>query len=112
VAIARALALKPQAMLFDEPTSALDPERVGEVLTVMRALASEGMTMLVVTHEMSFAREVADRVCFLYDGSILEAGPSEQVLGAPKNIRTQEFLRRVCPSSQARNASRSAESIR
>ncbi len=95
VAIARALAMKPEAMLFDEPTSALDPELVGDVLDVMRTLASEGMTMIVVTHEMSFAREVADRVCFLYDGVILEGGEASQVLGAPQHARTQDFLRRV-----------------
>lgn len=95
VAIARALAMKPQAILFDEPTSALDPELVGEVLTVMRTLADEGMTMIVVTHEMGFAREVADRVCFLHGGSIVEAGAAQQVLSSPQQARTQEFLRRV-----------------
>ncbi len=95
VAIARALAMKPQAMLFDEPTSALDPELVGDVLEVMRALADEGMTMIVVTHEMAFAREVADRVCFLYDGRIAEQGAAAQVLESPRNARTQDFLRRV-----------------
>jgi len=95
VAIARALAMKPEVMLFDEPTSALDPELVGDVLDVMRALADEGMTMVVVTHEMGFAREVADKVCFLYDGVIVEEGPSEQILSAPKHGRTQDFLRRV-----------------
>jgi polar amino acid transport system ATP-binding protein len=95
VAIARALAMKPQAMLFDEPTSALDPELVGEVLTVMRTLADEGMTMIVVTHEMGFAREVADRVCFLHSGSIVEAGLADEVLVAPQHARTQDFLRRV-----------------
>ncbi|HEY3045900.1 MAG TPA: amino acid ABC transporter ATP-binding protein [Polaromonas sp.] len=95
VAIARALAMKPQAMLFDEPTSALDPELVGDVLGVMRTLADEGMTMIVVTHEMGFAREVADRVCFLHSGSIVEEGPAAQVLGAPRQPRTQDFLRRV-----------------
>ena len=79
-------------MLFDEPTSALDPELVGEVLAVMRELADEGMTMLVVTHEMAFAREVADRVVFMDDGVILEEGPPEQVLGAPTQERTQSFL--------------------
>ncbi len=94
-AIARALAMKPEAMLFDEPTSALDPELVGDVLGVMRQLAEEGMTMIVVTHEMAFAREVADRVCFLHGGTIVEAGPSAQVLGAPRHARTQDFLRRV-----------------
>ncbi|MCZ2111855.1 MAG: amino acid ABC transporter ATP-binding protein [Dehalococcoidia bacterium] len=95
VAIARALAMKPEAMLFDEPTSALDPELVGDVLEVMRQLADEGMTMIVVTHEMGFAREVADRVCFLHSGSIVEEGPAAQVLGAPRHARTQDFLRRV-----------------
>jgi len=95
VAIARALAMKPEAMLFDEPTSALDPELVGDVLEVMRQLADEGMTMIVVTHEMGFAREVADRVCFLHSGSIVEEGPASQVLGAPTHARTQDFLRRV-----------------
>ena len=95
VAIARALAMEPEAMLFDEPTSALDPELVGDVLEVMRALAREGMTMIVVTHEMGFAREVADRVCFLHSGSIVEEGPAAQVLGAPRQPRTQDFLRRV-----------------
>jgi polar amino acid transport system ATP-binding protein len=95
VAIARALAMKPDAMLFDEPTSALDPELVGDVLQVMRALADEGMTMIVVTHEMGFAREVADRVCFLYDGRIVEEGPADQVLETPRNPRTQDFLRRI-----------------
>ncbi|MGN8105564.1 amino acid ABC transporter ATP-binding protein [uncultured Pseudomonas sp.] len=95
VAIARALAMKPDAMLFDEPTSALDPELVGDVLAVMRTLADEGMTMIVVTHEMGFAREVADRVCFLHGGYIVESGPAEQVLGNPQHARTQDFLRRV-----------------
>jgi len=105
VAIARALAMKPEAMLFDEPTSALDPELVGDVLGVMRALADEGMTMIVVTHEMGFAREVADRVCFLHSGSIVEEGPSAQVLGAPRHARTQDFLRRVLhPSGAAASA--------
>lgn len=102
VAIARALAMKPEAILFDEPTSALDPELVGDVLGVMRALADEGMTMIVVTHEMGFAREVADRVCFLHSGSIVEEGVAAQVLGAPRHARTQDFLRRVLhPSSTA-----------
>ncbi|NDZ15499.1 glutamine ABC transporter ATP-binding protein [Variovorax sp. WS11] len=101
VAIARALAMKPEAMLFDEPTSALDPELVGDVLAVMRALADEGMTMIVVTHEMGFAREVADRVCFLHSGSIVEEGPAAQVLGAPRQPRTQDFLRRVLHPSTA-----------
>ncbi|RZF29217.1 amino acid ABC transporter ATP-binding protein [Paraburkholderia sp. UYCP14C] len=95
VAIARSLAMKPKAILFDEPTSALDPELVGEVLGVMRTLAREGMTMLVVTHEMGFAREVADRVCFLHAGLIIEEGTAQQVLGSPRETRTREFLRHV-----------------
>ena len=95
VAIARSLAMKPKAMLFDEPTSALDPELVGEVLSVMRTLAREGMTMLVVTHEMGFAREVADRVCFLHAGQIIEQGEAKAVLGSPREARTREFLRHV-----------------
>ncbi|KAA8998968.1 amino acid ABC transporter ATP-binding protein [Affinibrenneria salicis] len=97
VAIARALAMKPEAMLFDEPTSALDPELVGDVLAVMRTLADEGMTMVVVTHEMGFAREVADRVCFLYGGKIVESGSASQMLTHPNHPRTQDFLRRVLP---------------
>lgn len=101
VAIARALAMKPQAMLFDEPTSALDPELVGDVLAVMRTLADEGMTMIVVTHEMGFAREVADRVCFLYGGVIVEEGVAAQVLGTPRHPRTQDFLRRVLRPAEA-----------
>jgi polar amino acid transport system ATP-binding protein len=92
VAIARALAMDPQIMLFDEVTSALDPERVGEVLDVMRSLADDGMTMLVVTHEMGFARRVSDRVVFMDDGVILEEGPPEQVLVAPIEARTRQFL--------------------
>ena len=95
VAIARALAMDPQLMLFDEPTSALDPELVGEVLAVMRSLAAEGMTMLVVTHEMAFAREVANRVVFMDDGLIVESGPPAELFGAPREERTREFLRRV-----------------
>ncbi|MFT3690807.1 amino acid ABC transporter ATP-binding protein [Paenirhodobacter sp.] len=95
VAIARALAMRPKAILFDEPTSALDPELVGDVLDVMRALADEGMTMLVVTHEMRFAREVSDRVLFLDGGVIVEEGTAEVVLGTPQHPRTQDFLRRV-----------------
>ena len=101
VAIARALAMRPEAMLFDEPTSALDPELVGDVLGVMRTLADEGMTMVVVTHEMGFAREVADRVCFLHGGVIVEEGAAEQVLGAPRQPRTQDFLRRVLKGGEA-----------
>jgi polar amino acid transport system ATP-binding protein len=95
VAIARALAMQPQAILFDEPTSALDPELVGEVLAVMRSLAEDGMTMVIVTHEMGFAKEVADRVLFLDQGVILEQGPAREVLSNPQNPRTQDFLRRV-----------------
>jgi len=95
VAIARSLAMKPKAILFDEPTSALDPELVGDVLAVMKQLAEEGMTMVVVTHEMGFAREVADRVLFLDQGGILEQGTPEQVLKYPKSDRTRDFLRRV-----------------
>ncbi|GAA2145551.1 amino acid ABC transporter ATP-binding protein [Glycomyces algeriensis] len=95
VAIARALAVKPRLMLFDEPTSALDPEIVGEVLAVMKGLAAEGMTMLVVTHEMSFAREVADRVLFLDGGVIVESGPPADVLANPKTERARSFLHRV-----------------
>ncbi|WP_247841819.1 amino acid ABC transporter ATP-binding protein [Pseudomonas sp. MWU12-3103b] len=95
VAIARALAMKPQAMLFDEPTSALDPETVGEVLQVMKELAEEGMTMVVVTHEMGFAREVADRVVVLDQGELIEQGPPEQIFSRPTHPRTQAFLSRV-----------------
>jgi len=95
VAIARALAMQPKAILFDEPTSALDPELVGEVLAVMRSLAEEGMTMLVVTHEMGFAREVADRVLFLDGGVIVEQGAARELLTNPQHARTQDFLRRV-----------------
>ncbi|CAI3786541.1 L-cystine import ATP-binding protein TcyC [Pseudomonas sp. MM227] len=104
VAIARALAMKPEAMLFDEPTSALDPELVGDVLQVMRTLADEGMTMIVVTHEMGFAREVADRVCFLHGGYLVETGPADEVLGNPQHPRTQDFLRRVLhPTTSTRS---------
>ena len=95
VAIARALAMKPGLMLFDEPTSALDPEMVGEVLDVMRQLANEGMTMVVVTHEMGFARQVADRVIFVDQGVIAEEGTPEEVFDHPKNPRTQSFLNKV-----------------
>ncbi|WP_179403143.1 amino acid ABC transporter ATP-binding protein [Burkholderia guangdongensis] len=95
VAIARALAMRPEAILFDEPTSALDPELVGEVLAVMRGLAEKGMTMIIVTHEMDFARNVSDRVLFLDGGRIVEQGPSKEVLTAPSNERLRDFLRRV-----------------
>ena len=92
VAIARALAMNPDIMLFDEPTSALDPEMVGEVLAVMRELAEQGMTMVVVTHEMGFARDVADRVIFMADGVIVEQGTPDEIFTNPKNQRTREFL--------------------
>jgi polar amino acid transport system ATP-binding protein len=95
VAIARALAMNPDVMLFDEATSALDPELVGDVLAVMQALAQEGMTMLVVTHEMGFAKNVADRVVFMDAGVIVEQGSPQQVIGAPKEERTQSFLSSV-----------------
>jgi ABC-type histidine transport system ATPase subunit len=97
-AIARALAMEPQLMLFDEPTSALDPELVGEVLDVMRTLAREGMTMMVVTHEMGFAREVADRVVFMADGVVVEEGPAAALLDNPRHDRTRQFLRVVSGS--------------
>ncbi len=95
IAIVRALCMNPDVMLFDEPTSALDPEMVGEVLDVMKNLAREGMTMVIVTHEMGFAREVADRVLFMDEGMILEEGTPKEVFGNPKNARTQDFLRKV-----------------
>ena len=95
VAIARALAMDPQLMLFDEPTSALDPELVGEVLNVMKALADSGMTMIVVTHEVGFAREVADQVVFMDDGVIVEAGPPSQVIDNPREERTKDFFAKV-----------------
>src|ERR1700737_2648150 len=95
VAIARALAMQPKAILFDEPTSALDPELVGDVLGVMRKLADDGMTMVVVTHEMGFAGEVADRVLFIDGGVIVEQGAAKSVLNQPQHARTQDFLRRV-----------------
>ena len=95
VAIARALAMNPDIMLFDEPTSALDPEMVGEVLAVMKQLARDGMTMVVVTHEMGFAREVADRVLFMDDGIIVEEGTPEEIFSNPKNPRTIDFLNKV-----------------
>ncbi len=94
VAIARALAMNPEVLLFDEPTSALDPEMVGEVLTVMRSLAKEGMTMLVVTHEMAFARDVSNRVVFMADGVVVEAGKPSELFENPANQRTREFLTR------------------
>jgi len=95
VAIVRALAMQPRLMLLDEVTSALDPELVAEVLSVIRELAREGMTMLIATHEMGFARDIADRVCFLDAGVILEEGPPAEIFSAPKNRRTQQFLQRI-----------------
>ena len=95
IAIARALAMEPDVMLFDEPTSALDPEMVGEVLSVMKDLAKEGMTMVVVTHEMGFAREVGDRILFMDNGNIVEQGPPEEIFSNPKNPRTIDFLSKV-----------------
>jgi polar amino acid transport system ATP-binding protein len=101
VAIARALAMKPKVMLFDEPTSALDPETVGEVLAVMKLLADEGLTMLIVTHEIEFARDVADRVVFVDGGRIVEQGPPSQVIEAPREERTQRFLSRMRGAAEA-----------
>ena len=95
IAIARALAMNPEVMLFDEPTSALDPEMVGEVLELMKQLADAGMTMVVVTHEMGFAKEVASRVLFMADGRILEEGTPQEIFGAPKHPRLQDFLAKV-----------------
>ena len=95
VAIVRALAMKPDLMLLDEVTSALDPELVAEVLEVIRELAAGGMTMLIATHEMGFARDIADRICFLDEGVILEQGPPERILSAPAEPRTQQFLQRI-----------------
>jgi arginine/lysine/histidine transport system ATP-binding protein len=95
IAIARALAMEPDVMLFDEPTSALDPEMVGEVLSVMKDLAKEGMTMIVVTHEMGFAREVGDRIIFMDGGNIVEQGTPEEIFDSPKNSRTKDFLSKV-----------------
>jgi polar amino acid transport system ATP-binding protein len=98
VAIARALAMEPEALLFDEPTSALDPELVGEVLNVMKELANDGMTMVVVTHEMAFARDVADRVIFMEDGYVVEEGSPDEVFGNPREARTKAFLSRFLNS--------------
>jgi polar amino acid transport system ATP-binding protein len=100
-AIARALAMQPRLLLLDEVTSALDPELVGEVLTVIRELAETGMTMVIATHEMGFARQIADRVCFLYEGAILEQGPPETIFGSPKHERTKGFLRRIVEAGRA-----------
>ena len=95
IAIARALAMEPDVMLFDEPTSALDPEMVGEVLNVMKSLAKDGMTMVVVTHEMGFAKEVGDRILFMDEGRIIEEGTPEEIFQNPKNLRTKDFLSKV-----------------
>jgi polar amino acid transport system ATP-binding protein len=100
-AIVRALAMQPRLMLLDEVTSALDPELVGEVLTVIRELAESGMTMVIATHEMGFARQIADRVCFLYQGTILEQGPPETIFGSPQHDRTKGFLRRIVEAGRA-----------
>ena len=100
-AIVRALAMQPRLMLLDEVTSALDPELVGEVLTVIRELAKSGMTMMIATHEMGFARQIADKVCFVYEGVILEQGPPETTFGSPKQERTQGFLRRIVEAGRA-----------
>jgi len=100
VAIARAMAMKPQALLLDEITAALDPELVGDVLQIVRELASEGMTMVLATHEMGFAREVASQVCFLHQGKILERGTPEQIFGSPQEDRTRQFLSRVLASGR------------
>jgi ABC-type polar amino acid transport system ATPase subunit len=101
VAIARALTMEPRVLLFDEPTSALDPTLVGEVITVMEELAHEGSTMIVVTHEMQFAREAADRVYFIEEGTFVEAGPPEEVLDHPRDERTRRFLSRLLSSGVA-----------
>ncbi len=100
VAIARALAMEPQVMLFDEPTSALDPELIGEVLAVMKELAEEGMTMIIVSHEMGFAHEVADRVIFMEEGVVVEEGPPDQIFTDPQDPRTRQFLRRIIESGR------------
>lgn len=102
IAIARALAMKPKYMLFDEPTSALDPELIGEVLNVIKQLAADGMTMVIVTHEMSFARDVADRVVMLDDGVIIEEGPAKEFFTNPKHDRTKAFLRSITEQNQAK----------
>ena len=100
-AIVRALAMQPRLMLLDEVTSALDPELVGEVLTVIRELAESGMTMVIATHEMGFARQIADRICFLYQGAVLEQGPPETIFGSPQHERTKGFLRRIVEAGRA-----------
>jgi polar amino acid transport system ATP-binding protein len=107
-AIVRALAMEPRLLLLDEVTSALDPELVGEVLTVIRELAELGMTMVIATHEMGFARQIADRVCFLYQGTILEQGPPEVIFGSPQHERTKGFLRRIVEAGRAADLEASA----
>jgi ABC-type polar amino acid transport system ATPase subunit len=102
VAIARALAMNPRVMLFDEPTSALDPELVGEVLDVMARLAESGMTMIIITHEMNFARDVSDRVVFMDDGRIVEQGPPARLFSNPERARTRQFLQRLLPARDGR----------
>ncbi|WFE54620.1 MULTISPECIES: amino acid ABC transporter ATP-binding protein [unclassified Micromonospora] len=109
-AIARSLSMEPKLMLFDEPTSALDPELVGDVLTVMRKLAEDGMTMMVVTHEMAFARDVADRVVFMDGGVVVEQGPPHEVLGDPKHERTRAFLSRVLDPTRVARLGQTDES--
>ncbi len=104
VAIARAMAMEPVLMLFDEPTSALDPELIGEVLRVMKELAEGGMTMIVVSHEMGFARDVADRVVYMDDGYFIEEGPPSEVFFHPKDARTQQFLRHILPEKEPQHA--------
>ena len=100
VSIARALAMKPEVILFDEPTSALDPELTGEVVTVMQKLASDGITMLVVSHEIGFARRAADAIIFMEGGHVIEEGPPEQIIGAPRQDRTREFLNMIAEEGQ------------
>ncbi|MGI6111998.1 MAG: amino acid ABC transporter ATP-binding protein [Bilifractor sp.] len=111
VAIARALAMDPEVLLFDEPTSALDPELVGEVLNVMKDLAKEGMTMIVVTHEMAFARDVSDRVIFMADGYIVEEGSPEQIFGNPQEERTKAFLARFLGDEEQKNTTPAVNAV-
>ena len=111
VAIVRALAMRPDLLLLDEITSALDPELVAEVLDVIRGLAAAGMTMVIATHEMGFARDIADRVCFLDAGRILEQGPPDAIFGAPREARTRQFLDRVIQAGRLRRGQRHAASV-
>jgi polar amino acid transport system ATP-binding protein len=110
IAIARALTMEPKVMLFDEPTSALDPELIGEVLDVMKELAAEGTTMLIVTHEMGFAGDVADRIVYMDEGQIIEQGPPKQILSAPSDPRTRVFLLRLLRSAPGEEAPADAHS--